>query len=217
MTDRRRLFDGPELSRSLSCLLLQVKHAIEAGVDVVQIRERDLEGATLAQLVSEAVALANGTVTRIVVNDRLDIALATRAAGVHLPADSIPAAAARAIAPRGFLVGRSVHDVREAARVNQDVDYLIAGTVWPTFSKAPDAPLLGLSGLASIVKAVSVPVLAIGGVTMERVDEVRACGAAGVAAIGMFMGAREHGCGAAALSETVSAVRMRFDTPRGAS
>lgn len=212
VTDRRRLYHGSiESGRPLSCLLRQVQHAIDAGLDVVQIRERDLEAATLAALVSDAVALAKGTTTRVVVNDRLDVALAAGAAGVHLPANSMPPAAARRIAPPGFMIGCSVHDAHEAARMKDDADYLIAGTVWATSSKGSDAPLLGLAGLAAIVRAAAVPVVAIGGVTLERVEEVKACGAVGIAAIGLFIGSPQDGCGAVRLVHTVEVARTRFD------
>src|SRR5207248_78303 len=86
------------------------------GVDLVQLRERDLEAALLYDLVAQAVDDARGSGTRILVNDRLDVAIAAGADGVHLRADSIPAAAARSIAPDGFLVGRSIHAAAGAAR-----------------------------------------------------------------------------------------------------
>jgi thiamine-phosphate pyrophosphorylase len=214
VTDRRRLSgSSTDADRARDCLLRQAKHAIEARIDVLQIRERDLEAAMLARLVSEIVALARGTHSRVVVNDRLDVALACGAAGVHLPADSIAPARARAIAPPGFVVGRSVHSVQEAVAVARDVDYLIAGTVWPSESKGEETPLLGLSGLSAVVRNAGVPVLAIGGLTVARVASVRAAGAAGVAAIGMFMGAPdERGCRAVALAETAEAARVMFDT-----
>jgi thiamine-phosphate pyrophosphorylase len=196
----------------------QASFAIEAGVDFFQIRERDLEAATLAALVAEVVALARGTSMRVIVNDRLDVALACGAAGVHLPADAIPPAAARAIAPPGFVIGRSVHRAQEAAAVGEDVDYLIAGTMWPTESKPGDLPLLGPTGLRGVVGASKVPVLAIGGVTLDRLVPLRMAGAAGIAAIGLFIGPRdERGCRAAELAGTVNAARAVFDTPAPAS
>lgn len=213
MTDRRRLAgDAADSEHARQCLLRQAKHAIDAQVDVLQIRERDLDALALARLVTDVVALTRGTHSRVVINDRLDVALACGAAGVHLRSDSVSPAAARAIAPPGFVVGCSVHEVQEAIAVAPDVDYLIAGTVWPTDSKPEGTPLLGLSGLAAIVRAVNVPVLAIGGMTSERLGPVRACGAAGVAAIGMFLGAPDSGCRAVALTPTAQAARASFDT-----
>jgi thiamine-phosphate pyrophosphorylase len=163
----------------------------------------------------DIVGLARGTRTRVVVNDRLDVALACGAAGVHLRSDSVSAAAARSIAPPGFLVGRSVHTVDEAVASARDVDYLIAGTVWPSPSKSAGHPDLGAAGLARIVRAVDVPVVAIGGVTISRLSELVASGAAGLAAIGLFMDSDAggaEGCRAIPLVERARAARAAFDT-----
>jgi thiamine-phosphate pyrophosphorylase len=136
--------------------------------------------------VADAVAITRGTRTRVIVNDRLDVALACGADGVQLRGDSMPAARARSIAPAGFLIGQSVHSVEEAVRVAADADYVIAGTVFPTPSKADNDQFLGAGGLAAIVAAVRIPVLAIGGVTVDRMRPVARSGAAGIAAIGLF-------------------------------
>jgi thiamine-phosphate pyrophosphorylase len=200
--------------------MTQARFAIAAGVDVLQVRERDLEARELVELCREIVVAARGSQCRVVVNDRLDIALACGADGVHLRGDSMPSALVREMAPRGFLVGRSVHSVEQAAAAG-DVDYLIAGTVWATDSKPDlsDEALLGPRRLAEIVERVSVPVLAIGGVSLARLAAVSASGAAGVAAIGLFMGEAEASrlCRAVPLAETVQIARRRFDTPDGAS
>jgi thiamine-phosphate pyrophosphorylase len=164
-----------------------VRAAIEAEIDLLQVRERDLSARQLAVLVRAMVVLANGSHTRIVVNDRVDIALAAGAAGVHLRSDSISPSRARSMVPPGFLIGCSVHNAAEASRAGADVDYLVAGTVWATRSKPAGHALLGTDGLAAIVQGSTVPVLAIGGVTVERTAEVTAAGAAGIAAIGLFM------------------------------
>jgi thiamine-phosphate pyrophosphorylase len=164
----------------------QCVEAVLAGVDLIQVRERDLDGGPLAAIVAELVQLTRGTSTRVVVNDRLDVALACQADGVHLRGDSMPPAMARSIAPPGFLIGRSVRTVDEATAVAPGVDYLIAGTVFPTGSKAGLTEWLGVEGLARICRAVSVPVLAIGGMITDRLPEIAAAGAAGVAAIGLF-------------------------------
>jgi thiamine-phosphate pyrophosphorylase len=189
----------------------QCRDAVLAGIDLIQVRERDLEAAALSALVVDLVRLTRGTATRIVVNDRLDVAIACGADGVHLRGDSIAAARARSMAPAGFLIGRSVHRADEAVRAAPEVDYLIAGTVFPTSSKPGLDHLLGLAGLASIVRAVSVPVLAIGGVSMDRIASVAEAGAAGVAAIGLFV---ERG---ARVAEVVREARRRFDSVRSAS
>ena len=189
----------------------QCRDAVQAGVDLIQVRERDLEGAALSVLVAEVVRLTRATGTRVVVNERLDVALACGADGVHLRGDSISAARARSMAPAGFLIGRSVHGADEAVRAAPGVDYLIAGTVFPTPSKPGRHEFLGIEGLAAIGRAVTVPVLAIGGVSMDRIGLVAEAGAAGLAAIGLFL---EEGAGLAAV---VREARRRFDSARSAS
>ncbi len=192
VTDRRRLD-----------VIRQVAAAAAAGIDLVQVREGDLEAAELAAIVARAVTLTRGTATRIVVNDRIDVAIACGADGVHLPADSFPTSAARRLAPPGFLVGRSIHSVEEATSAGA-VDYLIAGTVFCTPSKPRAERLLGVDGLRAIVAASRAPVLAIGGVTIDRLDEIAATGAAGVAAISLF-------CEPAGLATTAHSIRRWFD------
>jgi len=156
-------------------------------VHLAQIRERDLDGGPLTRLVSACVAAVEGTRTRILVNDRLDVALAAGAHGVHLRADSFSASRVREVAPAPFLVGRSVHSVEEAlaAALAGGLDYLIFGTVFDTPAKAGRAPA-GLAGLAAVSCATRLPVLAIGGITPARIPEVMAAGASGAAAISMF-------------------------------
>jgi thiamine-phosphate diphosphorylase len=187
VTDRRRLAGaGASFDRARRALLAQVEAAVRDGVDLIQVRERDLEAGDLGTLVEAVVSLARGTSSRVLVNDRLDVALACGADGVHLRADSIPTADARRVAPPRFVIGRSVHTVDEASAA-RDADYLIAGTVYPSQSKAAGAALLGPEGLRAIVCAARAPVLAIGGVTVERFDEIAAAGAAGVAGVGLFL------------------------------
>src|SRR5439155_9865593 len=165
-------------------------------------------------VVREAVAVTRGSSTRVIVNDRLDVAIACGADGVHLRGDSIAVAAVRRVAPRGFIVGRSVHAVEEALAA-AGADYLIAGTVFPSASK-PRAALLGCDGLAAIARSVDVPVLAIGGITESRVDAVVQAGAAGCAAIGLFI-RDDHqldggdSCRAVPLVSLVERLRKSFD------
>jgi len=215
VTDRRRLVRaGANESDARRCLLAQARSAVEAGVDLIQVRERDLEAAALAALVADLLAITRRTPTRVVVNDRLDIALAAGADGVHLRGDSIATAEARRLAPAGFLVGRSVHSAAEAAAAG-DAHYLIAGTVFPSRSKDASQPLLGVDGLRAIVSSSPAPVLAIGGLTPEHFDAVAATGAAGIAAIGLFTGDADQavgGCGAIDLREVVADARRRFDS-----
>lgn len=165
-------------------LVARVASAASGGVHLIQVRERDLDGGPLLRLVERCVAVTRGTRTRVLVNDRLDVALAAGAHGVHLRGDSMPASRVRAIAPDGFLIGRSVHDVAEARRA-EALDYLLFGTIFETASK-PGRQAAGTACLADVVAATSIPVLAVGGVTPERAAIVAGTGAAGVAAIGLF-------------------------------
>ena len=190
VTDRRRLCsDTRSFEAERRGLVEQARRAAADGVDLIQIRERDLEAADLVFLVAELVAVTAGSSTRVVVNDRIDIALATHAAGAHLRGDSVSVEAARRLLPPPLLVGRSVHTVEEA-RAAEGADYVIAGTVFPSASKTSSAgsvELLGLDGLRAIVNASPVPVLGIGGITPDRIADVLGTGAAGIAAIGLFI------------------------------
>jgi thiamine-phosphate pyrophosphorylase len=168
-------------------LVRLVRDAAAAGVNLVQVRERGLDDRHLLALTREIVGAVEGTRARVVVNDRVDIAIAAGAAGVHLRADSPPAAAVRAIVPADFLVGRSVHSEAEAIEAaGTGVDYLILGTIFPTPSKPARGATLGPEPLARAVRAVDMPILAIGGITADNVGRVAAAGAAGFAAIGLF-------------------------------
>lgn len=156
-------------------------------MDLIQIREPDLRDGALFDLVRGAVDAARGTGSVVLVNDRFDVALAAGAAGAHLRASSVPAPVMRRHLPRGFLLGRSVHGAAEAARVAAEggVDYLTMGTVYASASK-PGGTACGIGALAATTRAVRLPVLAIGGVTVDNTREVLDAGAAGVAAIGLF-------------------------------
>ena len=178
----------PIMPEGVDALVSRIEQAGRAGLDLVQIRQPQLEAGILTDLVRRAVAAAHGTRTRILVNDRLDVALAAGAHGVHLREQSVAAPRIRRVVPRGFLLGRSVHDVDGATNAaGTGVDYLIFGTVYPSPSKPGRVPA-GEAALSRVVGAVSLPVLAIGGVTVDRLAGVARAGAAGFAAIGLFAG-----------------------------
>ena len=182
VTDRRRLTPGQPQSLVRLCA-----HAAAAGVTLIQVRESGLNDRQLVGLVRAIVAETRESGAKVVVNDRTDIALAAGADGVHLRADSPPFVLVKRVVPQGFLVGRSVHDDVEAAReATAGADYLILGTVYPSGSKPPTSPVLGVEGFGRIAAAVSVPVLAIGGIAADKVGEMARAGAAGIAAIGLF-------------------------------
>ncbi len=128
------------------------------------------------------------------VNDRLDLALAVEADGVHLGPDDLPVAAVRGIVPDSFLIGFSTDDpdvARDAE--NEGADYLGCGTVWPTASKADAGAVIGLEGLRRVVESVGIPAVAIGGITVERAARVPATGAAGAAVMSTVMTAPDPG------------------------
>ena len=188
VTDRRRLGAALRLGAGewADAVRAQVFAAAAAGIDWVQLREPDMAAADLLRLTKAVVADTRHTATRIVVNDRLDVALAAGAAGVHLKERSFSVESSRAITPPGFLVGRSVHELAIQGFANT-ADYLVAGTVLPTVSK-PAVTCLGWEGLSAIVRAASgKPVLAIGGIDLPSIPLVAASGAAGLAAIGAFI------------------------------
>ncbi len=181
VTDRRRF--GPSWQ---DALVRRVRAAAVEGVHLVQIRERDLDGGPLTRLVTACVDAVRGTRARVLVNDRFDVAVAAGGHGVHLRGDSFPAPTIRACAPAGFLIGRSVHSLSEAAAADGDaVNYLIFGTVFESRSK-PGRVAAGLRELSAVTRATRIPVLAIGGMTSGRIAEAMGAGAAGVAGISMF-------------------------------
>jgi thiamine-phosphate pyrophosphorylase len=211
VSDRFRLAEsaGRPHADARRLLLLQLRGAVQGGIDLVQIRERDLEASDLARLVSDAVEIARGSLTRVLVNDRVDVAIAAGADGVHLRETSIGTDDVRRLSAT-LMVGRSVHSVarlREAGRL----DYVIAGTVFPTDSKAAPVATLGLEGLAAIVRAAGpTPVLAIGGISAGRIAAVCRAGAAGVAAIGAFIPAVGPDHLERAVQKSVESLRSAF-------
>ena len=186
VTDRRRLSTGPD---AMDLLVELVGAAARAGIDLVQVRERDLEGRALAALVSRCLAAVERSATKVLVNDRVDVAAATGAHGVHLRGDSVSVTAARLLLGEHAVVGRSIHTVDEAAAAAANgADYLIFGALYQTMSKDAGHPTATLDDLRSARRAASgVPILAIGGMTESRASEVARAGAAGIAAIGIFV------------------------------
>ena len=185
VTDRRRLSTESDATERLVEL---VGAAVQAGIDLVQVRERDLEARALTALVRRCVEAARGSRTKILVNDRSDVAIAADADGVHLRSDSIPVPAMRSLLGNAAMIGRSVHSAAEAAAARGGVDYLLFGTMFQTSSKAEGHPFATPDALRdACLAAEGVPVLAIGGITAERAAGLARLGAAGVAGIGLFL------------------------------
>jgi thiamine-phosphate pyrophosphorylase len=188
----------------MEALLKRVASAAVAGVDWIQIREKDLSGKELSSFIRAAVAQTkqinerNGQPTRIIVNDRLDAALSEAAGGVHLGERSLPVQDVRKwidakpdLAGRvKFLVGVSCHSVQAAASASRDgADYIFFGPVFATPSKASFGAPQGRERLAEVCSSVTIPVLAIGGITLDNASDCFAAGAAGIAAIRLFQDA----------------------------
>jgi len=168
---------------------------VAAEVDWVQIREKDLSGRQLSELTRDAVAAAAGTCTRILVNDRLDIALGRGAAGVHLGEESFPVDAVirwrkTDEAHAHFLVGASCHSLDAAQQAERDgADYIFFGPVFDTPAKRQFGQPQGIERLAEVCRAARIPVLAIGGVKLENAADCLRSGAAGLASIRLFQNA----------------------------
>jgi thiamine-phosphate pyrophosphorylase len=165
-------------------LLYAIERAVADHVDFIQIREKDLNARELLELTRHAVALALPSSTKILVNTRVDIALAAHADGVHLPAGSVAPARMRGVVPPGFVVGVSCHTVDELRRAERELaDFAVLGPVFPSPGKGP---AIGLAGLRAAVAEVRLPVFALGGVDKKNAADCLAAGAAGVAAIRWF-------------------------------
>jgi thiamine-phosphate pyrophosphorylase len=169
---------------------LSVGSAVSGGVNVVQVRDRQAPGAQMWSRVRRLRGVC-GSRARLVVNDRVDVALLTGADGVQLPESGLPVAPVRSFLPRSFRVGRSVHSVAAARQAELDgADFLVLGTVFRSASH-PDRAGAGLELVTAVTSRVSIPVIAIGGVTPENALSCLDAGARGVAVVSGILGARD--------------------------
>ena len=164
-------------------LLDCVREALDGGVTLVQYRAKTASSAEMYAEALQLKALCDSFKVPLIINDRLDIAMAVGAAGVHLGQDDFPCAAARKILGEDYIIGVSAHNPAEAkAALQSGADYLGCGAVFGTATKA-DVKKLGTDGLAAICKAKGLPVVGIGGITADNYREVRAAGADGAAIV----------------------------------
>jgi thiamine-phosphate pyrophosphorylase len=177
----------PSSEEFLSVLTL-VRAAVRASVSLVQLREKNLTALALYELASRAAALTRGTPTRLLVNDRADIARAAAADGVHLAARSLEASIVRRAFGPDFLIGVSTHTLAEArAARDQGADFAVFGPVFDTPSKRGYGPPVGLEALREAARQLApFPLVALGGVTGDNAPSALGAAAAGVAAIRLF-------------------------------
>lgn len=182
VTDRRRCGD----------VISHIAKAVRGGAQAVQIREKDLGAGELYRLTRRALEVTRPYGARLIVNDRLDVALAARADGVHLGWRSLPTAEARRLGGDEFLVGVSVHNPNEAVEaVESGASYVTFGPIFETPSKRGLVDTQGVEHLAECVREVNAPVIAVGGLLPSHAWAIRRCGAAGMAVIRGIMCAKD--------------------------
>jgi thiamine-phosphate pyrophosphorylase len=185
ITDRQQF--APQPQRQLEAIA-QAAQATPPNQLLIQIREKDLSARQLTEFVRAALAVAKPHGARVLVNDRLDVALAAGADGVHLRTNSLPVEIIRGFVNRAeFLVGVSTHSLTEARAAERGgANFIVCGPVFPTISKTSYGAPLGLERFADICQRVKIPVLALGGITLTNFAQPLARGAAGIAAISLF-------------------------------
>ena len=197
-----RLTDEGFSEESVS-LVDTLSSAGAAGVDLIQIREKALSTRNLSVLVRDILSVVTGTSTKVMVNERFDVALSTGAHGVHLTSTSIPGDIVRTNVPDDFLIGKSTHSISDILTVKSFADYVFFSPVFETPSKKGILEAKGLDELRSAVTAAEgIPVLALGGINLGNVSAVARCGVTGVAGIGMFE--------ATDIGITIEEIRRRF-------
>ena len=184
ITDRRQAPGGD--------ILQAVAGALEGGLRAVQLREKDLTGKELFRLAERMRDLTASYGARLLVNDRVDVARAVGADGVHLGVSSMPASVARTVLGEGALVGCSTHNARELSEAaTQGADFATFGPVYPTPSKAAYGPPVGVPALATACRETALPLFALGGVGAENTREVLEAGAFGIALISYVLAAAD--------------------------
>ncbi len=169
----------------------QVERLCAGGASLIQLREKKADARQFFTDAEAALRVAKSRGTRLIINDRVDLALALAADGVHLGQDDLPPEAARHILGERAVIGFSTHNIEQAIAASRlPIDYLAVGPIFPTTSKDNPDPVVSLDGLSRIRRALphGLPVIAIGGVTFENARETLAAGADSVAVIGALLG-----------------------------
>jgi len=202
--------------RSLESAL---RESVEAGVPAIQLRERDLSTRELLSLAGQIHAMTKSRGVRLIINDRVDLVQALDLDGVHLRASSLPVSVVRRVLGPRRLIGVSTHSVKEVQQAGDDgADYVILGPIFETPSKREFGAPLGLAALADACRRSSVPVFAIGGMTIKRIVAARDAGASGVAMIGGILGREDVGTATVEMQAAVRAAwapRSRDDAQAG--
>ncbi len=165
---------------------------LEGSISVVQLRAKKYSSRALLQVAKKIAGIAEEYSALFIVNDRLDVALAAGAQGVHLGQDDLPITYARQIAGPEFIIGQSTHSIEEAQKAGSDgADYIGFGAMYKTSTKSDVTKPQGPGNLARVVKAVSIPVIAIGGISLDHLPEIAKTGAAGAAVISALCSAED--------------------------
>jgi thiamine-phosphate pyrophosphorylase len=197
----------PTLSRGRTHVEI-ARAALEGGADAVQIRDKSSSALNLCRSSSEIQPLARKFGAAFLVNDRVDVALLAGADGAHVGQDDLPAREARRLLPRPAILGVSAGTREEARRAEKEgADYVGVGPVFPTASKEDAGPALGIDGFAAIARSVSIPAVAIGGITLDNVAQVIAAGAAGAAVVSAVVSADDIASAARALKRRIAEAR----------
>jgi len=169
-----------------------LQRVLTAGISMVQLRERDLSARELVTLAREVQAMTASRRAQLLINDRIDVALALEGVGVHLRSNSLPVSVVRQLLGAQRLLGISVHSVEEVVSAqSQGADYIVLGPIYETPSKQMFGPPLGIHTLEKACRLVRIPIIGIGGVTAARAGEMRRAGAFGVAVITAVLGAAD--------------------------
>ncbi len=203
------LVTGREYLPGGTGLVDALERALEAGVRAVQLREKDLPARDLYPLALELRRLTSRFGALLLVNDRIDVAMAAGADGVHLAGHSLPPGPARAILGKDKLIGVSTHHVEEIVRAReQGADFVTFGPVYHTPSKARYGRPRGTDALREACKEGGLPVIAIGGINARRVKEVLSAGASGIGLISAILASRDPGAAARRLLHQCRASRF---------